>query len=276
MHMTAGIVEKLKGYFAGRDEVVLAFLFGSRSKGNMRKSSDWDIGIYLTSESRAVEQELWGDVERICNAAVDIIVLNRAPARIAWSIVRGKPLVIKDRKKYLDILIRASHEANDWYRTAEDYHRVFERSSSLSREDRGRIEKIVQFLEVETSDFPKFEKMTWEEYANDRAKKREIERWAEQIINAVIDAAEIILASEKRVIPETYKDIVKVLGLVKPFDNGGDVCLTLSEWTGLRNVLAHEYLDYRWDKISMFVNETKPLLRDFIERVKQFLVVQRQ
>ncbi|MBI2097687.1 MAG: nucleotidyltransferase domain-containing protein [Candidatus Vogelbacteria bacterium] len=202
--MNKEILEKLKAYFASRDEIVMAFLFGSRSKGNARASSDWDIGVYLTSESRDVEQGIWLEVERICGTEVDLIVLNRAAPRVAWSIMRGEPLVIKDRKIYLDVLTNTSHDANDWYRTAEDYHRVFERSSSLSREDRSRLEKIIQFVEVETSDFPKFEKMTWDDYSTDRSKKREIERWAEQIMNAVIDVAEIILASERRVIPETY------------------------------------------------------------------------
>lgn len=268
--MKKEILEKLKTYFEGRDEVVMAFLFGSRFKGNARAVSDWDIGVYLTSESRVDEQKIWLEVERICGAEVDLVILNRASPRVVWSIIRGEPLVIKDRRIYLDVLTNTSHNANDWYRTAEDYHRVFERSSSLSREDRSRLEKIIQFLEVETSDFPKFEKMTWDDYSTDRSKKREIERWAEQIMNAVIDAAEIVLASERRVIPETYKEIVKILGLVNPFDND-NLCAALAEWTALRNLLAHEYLDYRWKQLAPFIAETKPLLHDFTDRIREFL-----
>ena len=144
---------------------------------------------------------------------------------------------------------------------------MFLRSASLSREDRARLEKIIQFLELEISDFPKFEKMTWNEYTNERPKKREVERWVEQIVTAVINVAEIILASEKRIIPETYRELVQTLGSVKTFDNN-DLCQKLAYWTGLRNILAHEYLDYRWKNITKFIQEAKPELLEFLIRLK--------
>jgi len=263
-------IQKLKAYFEERDDVVMVFLFGSRAKGYARTKSDWDIGVYFAEESRESEREVWADIEKIVGAETDMVVLNRAPERVAWSIARREPLIVKNRKKYLDFLIRASHEANDWYRTAEDYHRVFERSSSLSLEDRGRLEKIVQFLDAETVDFDKFEKLTWDEYQNEPPKRREVERWAEQLVNAVIDTSEIILASEKRVIPESYKEIVRQLGLIKSF-NDGNLCARMAKWVTLRNILAHEYLDYRFKDLSQFITEAKLELIDFLGALREFL-----
>lgn len=270
MEDTVGKISKLKEYFEGRQDVVMAFLFGSQAKGYSRVASDWDIGVYLLSESRILEQEIWADVERLLNSPVDLVVLNRAPASIAWNIIRGDNLIVRDRNCYLRFLLRVSHEANAWYKTAEDYHRVFERSASLSQEDSTRLKKIIQFLEVETADYAKFRALTWEEYTKDRAKKREVERWAEQLMNAVIDTAEIVLASERRVIPETYREIVRILGTVSAFSEN-TLCEQLSEWTDLRNVLAHEYLDYKWKQVSEFVRETEPLLRNFIVQSKTFV-----
>ena len=40
-------IKKLKTYFKNRDDVLMAFLFGSRAKGISAKRSDWDIGVYL-------------------------------------------------------------------------------------------------------------------------------------------------------------------------------------------------------------------------------------
>lgn len=260
-------------YFSKRADVAMAFLFGSRAKGYAKNISDWDIGVYLKSDNEKmadIEREIWTAVEKITGAETDLVILNRAPSSIAWNIVRGEPLAINDRKIYLNFLIDTSHEANDWYRTADDYHRVFSRSASLSREDKGRIEKIIQFLTTEVSDFSKFEKMTWTDYTDNRSKKRDVERWVEQMINAVIDVSEIILASERRIIPETYREIVKTLGTVAPFKES-DVCQTLSGWTELRNVLAHQYLDYRWNKISAFIKEAKPTIIAFLDKVKIFL-----
>lgn len=261
---------KLREYFAGRKDVLFAFLFGSRAKGNARTASDWDVGVYMSDDSVGEEQSVRRDVERLTGADADVVVLNRAPAHIAWSIVRGEPLAINSRKSYLNFLTTTSHEASDWYRTARDFHRVFERSLSLSSEDRGRLEKIVQFFDVELSDLPQFQKLTWEEYSGNRVNKRNIERWAEQLMNAAIDTAEVILASEKRVIPESYKEIVRELGLIAPFGEE-KLCEQLSEWVSFRNDLAHEYLDYRWKRISAFIADAVPLLSDFRNRLRTFL-----
>jgi len=38
---------QLKKYFKEKDSVILAFVFGSISKGNQRSFSDWDIAAYF-------------------------------------------------------------------------------------------------------------------------------------------------------------------------------------------------------------------------------------
>lgn len=260
----------LKEYFTSHNSVLMAFIFGSQAKKTARRSSDWDIAVYLKEENRDIEQKIWSDVEKIVNAEVDLVVLNRAPASLAWAILRaGAILTVKNRGLYLSFMLKVSHEANDWYYTARKYHQIFERSASLSEEDRGRLERSLQFLEQEISDFDKFKDLDWAEYESDRAKKREVERWAEQIVNAVIDIAETILASERRPMPETYRLIIQVLGSVPPFD--AKLCDKLSSYVGLRNILAHEYLEYRWKEISIFISESRPPLELFIKAVKEFL-----
>lgn len=47
-------IEQLKDYFAERDDIVMAFLFGSRAKSRSQALSDWDIGVYFTPESASV------------------------------------------------------------------------------------------------------------------------------------------------------------------------------------------------------------------------------
>ncbi len=268
-------IQTLKKYFAQRDDVIMAFLFGSRAKGYARVTSDWDIGVYFRNEeeNRAQEQEMWRTLETIVETNVDLVVLNRAPAPIAWNVMRlGMPLAILDRNAYLRVLLKTSHEANAWFYTAREYHRIFQRSASLSEVDRGRLERMLQFLEQEVKDFAMFKKLSWQEYADEhsKTKKREVERWAEQLMNAVIDTAQLILASERAVIPETYQRMVHTLGIIRPF-NDDDTCERLSKFTELRNLLAHEYLDYRWKEISAFLAETQPLFLAFIDAVKKFL-----
>jgi len=268
-------IEQLKRYFEHRDDVVMAFLFGSQAAGRPRQASDWDIGVYFRNEeeNRAQEQKMWSALEAIVKRDVDLVVLNRAPVTIAWNVMRlGIPLSILDRNVYLSTLLKTSHEANAWFDTARDYHRVFERSASLSEIDRGRLEKTLQFLEQEVKDFRIFRPLSWREYADEhkKTKKREVERWVEQLMNAVIDTAELILASERRMIPETYRDMVSALGTIEPFDES-DACERLAGFAKLRNLLAHEYLDYRFKEITAFLAETEPLFIALLGHVKQFL-----
>lgn len=265
------IIQKLKDYFEKREDVAMAFLFGSQIAGRARKSSDWDIGVYLKEEGWTREHEIWLEVQKLIGAEVDFVVLNRAPATIAWRIIgQGKNLVVKDSNAFWDFLFMVSEEANAFYKTSEDYYKVFQRSASLSAGDKNRVRKIITFLEEEIKDYDRFRKLTWNEYSQEKPKKRDCEHWIEHLVMAVIDIAEIILASERRTMPETYAEIVQLLGSVDGFGKN-KFCEKLAEWVSLRNMLAHDYLDYRWRNISKFLSESEPLWKEFAEATKVYL-----
>lgn len=265
------IIEKLKTYFAAQGDVTMAFLFGSQAKGYVRRASDWDIGIFLAREDRTREQEIWREVERIAGAEADLVILNRAPAQIAWPIVAGGVVLsIKDHERYMAEVRRLSEEADAWYQTVDAYYRTFMRSASLSAADRRRLQEAVVFLSEAVKEYPRFCAVTQSQYMNDRDLKRSLEHWIEHLVNAAIDVARTIWSSERRPLPETYRDFLIALGGVAPFDRD-DTCVKLAEWARLRNMLAHEYLDYRWNEITDFLAATRPLFEKFVEHAKMFL-----
>jgi len=132
-----------------------------------------------------------------------------------------------------------------------------------------RLTKHVTFLEDELKDYDTFESLSWEEYNLDRSKRRDVERWVENIINSSIDIAKIILASEGLPLADTYKEIVGSLSLVSSFDR--ENIEKLSKWIRLRNIISHEYLDIRWTSIKRFISEAKPLYINFLNNVKEYL-----
>lgn len=89
---------------------------------------------------------------------------------------------------------------------------------ALLPEDRERLIRYVDFMESEISDFLKFSKVSWKTYSTDRDLRRNLERWIENIVNCSIDMAEVILASEDKRIPTSYKGILKELGATRYFD----------------------------------------------------------
>jgi hypothetical protein len=60
-------------------------------------------------------------MERMTGREVDLIVLNDAAPTIAASALQGIPVVIKDRRLYLDFLLRVSGEAADYREWVESF-----------------------------------------------------------------------------------------------------------------------------------------------------------
>lgn len=115
MDKLSGIVNLIKQYCEKREEVLMGFLFGSYASNYQCKESDVDIALYLRDTGGWAEIEIQNDIERLLHKQVDLVVLSRAPATLAWNILRkGIPLIIKDRGFYLDFLLDVSNEAQDF------------------------------------------------------------------------------------------------------------------------------------------------------------------
>lgn len=118
-------INKLKGYFNNRKEVAFAFLYGSQAKGRTTSLSDVDIAVYFYPKNRhpieleelvyyEKEGEIWVELERLLKKEVELLVLNRAPATISASAIRGTPIVVKDWGLYLDFMEVVTSEAIDF------------------------------------------------------------------------------------------------------------------------------------------------------------------
>jgi len=122
----------LSKHLETREEISMAFVFGSMAEGFAGRESDLDIAIYFKPGQDDIqeemfarhpaEDEIWFSLERLTGKAVDLLVLNRAPATIVDTILReGKPLLIRDRRIYLNLLLRVSREAEDYREFVEDF-----------------------------------------------------------------------------------------------------------------------------------------------------------
>ena len=272
---------KLKEYFSCLPSVAMVFVFGSFAGGRQRAESDLDVAIYFYPKNKKEveweeekkypdEEKIWLEVEKIVGREVDLMVLNRAPARLSFAVLRaGQPLIIKDKTLYFKFWLRVSAEAIDFITTANEYWAIKARSRSLSEIDQQSLKKIGEFLAEELSDWPFFENLSWEEYEGDRRRRREVERWIENIVNCSLDMAKILLASEKKRLPETYKEILKSLSLLPGFDR--EVAFGLAADARLRNILAHEYLDLRFQRLEEFIKKSRPRYEYLLNFVANFL-----
>lgn len=139
----------------------------------------------------------------------------------------------------------------------------------MRREERERLIRLLDYLESEVSEYPTFADLTWEIYQKDKPARRNVERWIENIVMSSIDLAKVLLASENRPIPDSYKETLYNIGLLGEFDE--EFGRRLSKWAGLGNIVAHEYLDIRWKNIREFIKESEPAFAGLVKGVKKML-----
>lgn len=271
--------DKLKEYFAKEEEVILAFLFGSKSQNRMRSFSDWDIGVYFKpSEYLEIEQDrkykdedkIWSDLIDILETDnVDFVVLNRARPVLVYNVLRtGIPLKIENKGLYLDLLCKVSYEAMDWWDFVSDYWKISQKAYSLHPEAKSRVLEILRFLEKEFKDIDEIRKISFKDYSGDSFKRRNVERWVENLVMSAINICEIVLACEGREIPQSYKDVLKVFVAIFVDET---IAEDFSEFAKLRNIVVHEYLDIKWKRIKNFIQNAENLYPKFIAKIKQML-----
>ena len=276
-------IQQIRTYFEKRDDVVMAFLFGSQAKeaGQRHVHSDWDIGVYFKPEIESVEWEeqgreypeenkVWGDcVDILKTDEVDIIVLNRAPVSIADAAIKGIPLTVKDKRIYNSFMLIITNEAEGYRKYVHEFYDIYQRSHSLIDRDREDFEKKLNFMSEELSRYSDFNGMTGEEYQGNPRSRNDVERWIEKIIMVTIDISKLILSSQKKLIPDTYRE--SVTNTAWELSLSTEFPVNFEKWVKLRNVLAHEYLDIKWKKISDFIQNSEPYFQEFLKASEKFL-----
>ena len=97
-----GLVNTLKN----QSNIVLAFMFGSRTKGKERFGSDLDIAVYFKEEPRLLDiGKLVNELEEASGYKVDLISLNdihKKNPRLAFSVVAEGTLLFSNNEKFLN------------------------------------------------------------------------------------------------------------------------------------------------------------------------------
>jgi len=273
-------IKRLKEYFIEKPQIAMAFIFGSYVKNQETSESDIDIAVYFYPETTKLEweeigsyegeDEIWSEVEKITCIRTDMVVLNRAPSTLAYSIVQdGFPIIIKDRSLYLRFYLLISAAAEDFRNLVKDFWRIKNRSRSLTEIDKDRLIRILDFLNSELADYGEFNEIDRRLYLTESATRRNVERWIENIVNSSIDIAKILLASAGRRIPQTYREILQNLSLFRNFN-----CETAEKLAGfskLRNILAHDYVDIRYRQIENFIQNAEMVYKELESFVRTYL-----
>lgn len=116
------IQNKLKHYFAKREEILLAFLFGSIAKDKTTAISDIDIAVMLdkskideTKTPYGYKAELLAKLISVLSYnEIDLIILNDAPLLLKHRIVQsGREIYTKDEKLGAEFRVKVMEQFLD-------------------------------------------------------------------------------------------------------------------------------------------------------------------
>jgi len=102
------IVERLHPVFAGQNEVLLAYLFGSYAQGGNGTWSDVDLAVFLRPGLKGDElfeayRELYLAIRNALSAErFDLLLLNRASLPLKFDVVSGGRLIYAQNEEVLN------------------------------------------------------------------------------------------------------------------------------------------------------------------------------
>ena len=129
---------------------------------------------------------------------------------------------------------------------------------------KGRIPDSLQFISQEIKEFDKdYAHVTSEDYKNDIKIQKLIDRTVENILIALIEISGTVV-TQRGIAVENYSQALEECA--KLFGFSKDEQTDLSKLALQRNRLAHRYLNFRWQAISMF-KELKGLILKLLARI---------
>ena len=111
-------IDTLRDDFAGRRDVVAAYLFGSVARGDARADSDVDVAVLLAAGEPAdtAGYDAWfalqDDLEERLHRRVDLVAMNGAPLDLLHRVLRdGVRLVDNDpeRRAEFEVQVRTQY-----------------------------------------------------------------------------------------------------------------------------------------------------------------------
>ncbi|MGQ9590094.1 MAG: type VII toxin-antitoxin system MntA family adenylyltransferase antitoxin [Planctomycetota bacterium] len=109
-------LEKLvEPVFRRHGQVIVAYLFGSRARGEARPGSDVDFAVLFERPSLDAYRTLWSDLHGVLSPlAFDLVELNGADPVLSFDVIReGKPVFFRTAEELNEFERRAWHRYQD-------------------------------------------------------------------------------------------------------------------------------------------------------------------
>lgn len=275
------LAERCRAVVADYRGVLGAWLFGSASRGRLSPDSDVDVGLWVGAGfDLSARAALWADLASALGREVDLVVLScETNPALAGDVVTGLPVVTGDGVEWLEFVLARTREAEEWEGFIVAFYRerqrsrglgaMAERSPRLTAAQKDALVRRMEFCRQEIGDLQGYRGLTAEAYQADRSARRNVDRIAETVVNAVIDMAKTLVAACEGGVPQSYADAIRTLGRLQLIPQ--ELADRLATLTALRTALAHEYLDLKWPWVQRFIESGHEDVLEFIRYVEGFV-----
>jgi uncharacterized protein YutE (UPF0331/DUF86 family) len=136
----------------------------------------------------------------------------------------------------------------------------------MIEEINSKLEQLGEYVSI----LREYQSYSFEEIKNNYTLRGAVERYMEISLACMIDTCEMIISSEKLRRPDTYKEVILILGqhniLPKAFAE------KLAPAASLRNLLVHMYAEIDIGKLYFHLQNDLDDLEQFAEYISQYLV----
>lgn len=123
------LIQKLRDFFAERQDIMFAWLFGSYATGFTTRFSDMDIAVYVEDHTVLTDMDwylqLKADLMELVNKEIDLVVLNNAKPLIKHTAnMQKKKLLSRNTLFEAEYSLRVVKEYNDvryWARCSRQH-----------------------------------------------------------------------------------------------------------------------------------------------------------
>ena len=130
--LLSSVENELREIFKKDENVIVAYLFGSRAKDDAVSGSDFDIALLLSKVPEDQLDYILHLIDKLSQVIggdrIDLVVLNKAPPLLKYQVIKhGRVIYSRDNKLRVLFEARAIDEYLDFSRVIERYYECLKR-----------------------------------------------------------------------------------------------------------------------------------------------------
>ena len=274
---------RLKKYFATSSyPITSAYLFGSYARGQAAPFSDIDIGVMLDESDHAERiamykpllRELMDSLEM---TDVDLAYVNDASPALAYNIIGGEPIFVKDEHARSRIESEVLSRYFDEAENEREYFRFLKRrilAGQMSRRtpemiDRITIQRRLDYIQTALQELKSYRAPSVDDFRKDRRTMNAAAYQLQTAVEAVADIANHIVAAQGLGQPKDRADAIAILRREGILPN--DLVRNLITAIGMRNKLVHGYIDLMVESLYQTLRDDLGDLEKFSQCIIRYL-----